>query len=140
MLIAVSRGVEKDLLDYALQVPPKIRAIYDPVIGDFESLQQEKVDHPFFEDPNLKIVLGTGYLISSPTKFIRILSETVSRRFRKYFVIPGFGLLNPRELLAILKETSFKTAKTLFFLCFYRVSAYNNSYLYKRSRTADRPC
>lgn len=91
VLIAVSRGVEKDLLDYALQVPPKIRAIYDPVIGDFESLQQEKVDHPFFEDPNLKIVLGTGYLIKRKgfDILIKAFGRVASRRSEARLIILG---------------------------------------------------
>lgn len=91
MLIAISRGVEKDLLDYALQAPQKIRVIYNPVIGDFEPLQQEKVDHPFFEDPTLKIILGAGYLIKRKgfDVLIKAFGKIASKRPEVRLIVLG---------------------------------------------------
>lgn len=65
-LIAVSKGVAEDFSGYTGFPLQNIKVIYSPVIKPqlFKSLNC-KIDHPFFQDTNVPVVLGVGRLIEA---------------------------------------------------------------------------
>jgi hypothetical protein len=62
-VVAVSRGVA-DNLSKTIQLPrEKIRVIYNPVVvPELFQMARVAVDHPWFRDGGLPVVLSTGRL------------------------------------------------------------------------------
>lgn len=62
-VICVSNGVAKSILD-VVNVKDKIVVIYNPVVHDkIYQLANESIDHPWFLDPKIPIVLAAGRLV-----------------------------------------------------------------------------
>jgi len=61
-IVAISQGVERELLDLGLS-SRKIRQIYNPVnISEIEERAKESVEHPWFKQGEPPILLGVGRL------------------------------------------------------------------------------
>jgi len=62
--VAVSKGVADDMVEYFKLNPAKISVIYNPVIDDtIYKKMNEVVDHPWFNDPKLKVLIGMGRIL-----------------------------------------------------------------------------
>ncbi|KAF5059567.1 Glycosyltransferase Gtf1 [anaerobic digester metagenome] len=76
-IVAVSHGVEKDLIEYANIPKNKIKVIYNPVIDDrLHVLSLEKIYHPWFVDKAFPVILSAGRL--NRQKDYRTLIEAVA--------------------------------------------------------------
>ena len=63
-VVAVSRGVEKDTVQYLGLDPGRVRTIYNPIkAAEMEALGQEPVDHPWFGKGEVSVVLGVGRFV-----------------------------------------------------------------------------
>jgi glycosyltransferase involved in cell wall biosynthesis len=60
---AVSRGVRDDLAGVIKQDPERIYVLYNPVVSDnIELLAAEPVEHPWFANKDIPVILGVGRL------------------------------------------------------------------------------
>lgn len=82
--VAVSKGVKKDMIDYFSLEETKVSVIYNPVIDDtiYEKMNEE-VDHPWFNDPEIPVIVGMGRF--APQKAFEDLIDafTLVRKKRK---------------------------------------------------------
>lgn len=63
VIIAVSNGVAKDFSLYTGINEKRVSVIYNPVISeDLYTLANEKIDHPWFVDHDLPVILAVGRL------------------------------------------------------------------------------
>ena len=62
-IIAVSNGVAKDFSLYTGINESRVNVIYNPVISeDLYKLAAEKIDHPWFVNHDLPVILAVGRL------------------------------------------------------------------------------
>ncbi|PSN16424.1 glycosyl transferase [filamentous cyanobacterium CCT1] len=62
-IVAVSQGVARDLAYTASLSPERIQTIYNPVITpDIFASAQEPLEHPWFQDKEIPVLLGVGKL------------------------------------------------------------------------------
>jgi glycosyltransferase involved in cell wall biosynthesis len=62
-IIAVSQGVAEDLRRVLGLPNERVKVVYNPVVGaDFFRRMQEPVDHPWFQDPSVPVVVAVGRL------------------------------------------------------------------------------
>jgi len=62
-IVAVSHGVRSDLIESRVASREQVRVIYDPVITpEIFSKAQESIDHPWFAQNEVPIILGVGRL------------------------------------------------------------------------------
>lgn len=63
-VICSSQGVAESILD-VVDIPDKIKVIYYPVAVDkIQDLSKESIEHPWFSDSKIPLVLGAGRLIN----------------------------------------------------------------------------
>jgi glycosyltransferase involved in cell wall biosynthesis len=63
-ILAVSKGVADDLAEAAKLPRDSISVIYNPVIHPrFLKLMAEPVEHPWFDDPDIRVFVGVGRLV-----------------------------------------------------------------------------
>ncbi len=97
-IVAVSTGVQHDLARLLPRAPTKIHVIYNPVITpDLHQLCQMPVEHPWFLDRSIPVILSVGRL--SPQKDFPILLQAFARVRRQVptrLVILGEGELRPQ--------------------------------------------
>ena len=63
-IIAVSKGVADDL-SRAINIPrQKIKVIYNPIVNSevYRKVKEEEIDHSYFSDSSLKVIIGVGRL------------------------------------------------------------------------------
>ncbi len=105
-LIAISRATAEDTRDLLRLPPEKIWTIPNPAFDDtLFHLAQEPVDHPFFSQPGVKVILGVGRLEKEkdfPT-LIKAFSILVSRDRSCRLLILGEGSLRP-QLEGLIRE------------------------------------
>src|SRR5258706_929702 len=92
-IIAVSRGVAKDLVIYAGIPSERIKVIYNPAVTD-ELLQKAdaSIDHPFFATGQWPVILGVGRLSGEKDFFTLIKAfEIVQRKTPSRLIILGDG-------------------------------------------------
>ncbi len=76
-IVAVSNNVKKDLVDYYQLPPDLIRVIYNPAIPhELEAKTQQPVDHPWFQQTEIPVLLGVGRLV--PAKDFKTLIRAFS--------------------------------------------------------------
>jgi glycosyltransferase involved in cell wall biosynthesis len=91
-VVSVSEGIRDDLL--ALRLPSHLlRVVYNPALDpDFEAVGQRSVDHPWFHDPSLPIIIGVGRLSAEKDFATLIRAFARLRRERPVrLVIAGEG-------------------------------------------------
>lgn len=97
-IIAVSEGVASDLERVAHLPPGKVRVIYNPIYhAELEELMQHRVDHPWFGEGQLPVILAAGRLVEQkdyPTLMRAFASLRQSRA--AHLVILGEGKLLPQ--------------------------------------------
>lgn len=81
LIVAVANGVAKDLVkNYGIS-PQKIKVIYNPVVSqDLISLSKENVDHKWFRNRNVPVILAVGRLTSQKnfTLLINAFSKVIN--------------------------------------------------------------
>lgn len=104
-IVAVSQGVANDLAKTAHLPRKRIRTIYNPVITpEMLAKAQEPVEHPWFNNLDVPVILGVGKLEAQKNfpNLIRALARI--RRVRPArLVILGWGPDRPR-LEALIQE------------------------------------
>jgi glycosyltransferase involved in cell wall biosynthesis len=89
-VIAASQGVAKNLNQITGIPESHIRVIYNPVITiELKSLAQEPVDHPWFADGELPVILGVGRLVGQkdfPT-LIRAFAQVRKRKPSRLMIL-----------------------------------------------------
>lgn len=64
-VVAVSNGVEKDIVRYLGLPPEHVTTIYNPIgIPEMEALSRESLDHPWFEYGTVPVILGVGRFVA----------------------------------------------------------------------------
>lgn len=98
-IVAVSKGTAQDLAKVIQIDPATITCIYNPIVSDglIES-GQAPVDHPWFHDPEVPVVIGVGRL-EHQKDFGTLITAfaKVRRQMRCRLVILGDG--SEREML-----------------------------------------
>lgn len=98
-IVAVSKGTAQDLAKVIQIDPATITCIYNPIVSDdlIES-GQAPVDHPWFDDPEVPVVIGVGRL-EHQKDFGTLINAfaKVRRKMRCRLVILGDG--SEREML-----------------------------------------
>ncbi|CUU37471.1 MAG: glycosyltransferase [Armatimonadetes bacterium] len=97
-IIAVSAGVQQDLTRLIPRAQSKVHVIYNPAITrDLYQLRDASVEHPWFVNKHLPIVLGVGRL-TPPKDFPTFLHAfaRVRRQMPARLVILGEGELRPQ--------------------------------------------
>ncbi|XGV94359.1 MAG: glycosyltransferase (plasmid) [Leptolyngbya sp. BL-A-14] len=106
-IVAVSDGVAKDLAKTASLPLSSIQTIYNPVItpGLFTSAE-ESVDHPWFNSPDVPVLMGVGKLEAQKDfpNLIRAFAKVKQVRPAR-LVILGWGPDRP-QLEALIQELS----------------------------------
>ncbi|WP_395334462.1 glycosyltransferase [Novosphingobium sp. BL-8H] len=101
-IVAVSKGTAQDLAKVIRIDPKSINCIYNPIVSDglIES-GQAPVDHPWFHDPDVPIVIGVGRL-EHQKDFGTLITAfaKVRRQMRCRLMILGDG--TEREMLVRL--------------------------------------
>lgn len=63
-VLAVSEGVRQNLIQQFDLQPEQVRVLNNPIdIGQIELARKDEIDHPWFKDPNVRVVIGVGRLI-----------------------------------------------------------------------------
>jgi len=93
LIIAVSRGVAKDVADLTGLPESKIQAIWNPIpIEDILTKAEENVNHPWFVVKELPIILGVGRLDYQKDFFTLINAFAIVRQsLKSRLVILGEG-------------------------------------------------
>lgn len=64
LITAVSQGVKTDLVSQLNLLPARITVIDNPIITpELEAKQQQPLDHPWFTNPTLPVILAVGRLV-----------------------------------------------------------------------------
>ncbi len=91
-IIAVSKGVAEDVAAMTKVSPKHVKVIYNPVVTDDLAVKaQEPVDHPWFQSPEIPVILGAGRLMYQkdfPT-LIRAFSKVNQQRPCRLLIIGG---------------------------------------------------
>ena len=103
--VAVSRGTANDLAEVINIEPSSIDCIYNPIVNDtLYALAQQEVDHPWFADPDVPIVIAVGRL--EPQKNFSLLIRAfaqVRQSMPCRLVILGDG--SERPMLTALAQS-----------------------------------
>ncbi len=103
-IVAASIGVAEDLSRITKIPRERIRVIYNPTDPEIGQKAQEPVDHPWFIDGQLPIVLGVGRLVSQKDFETLIKAFALVRQSRPArLVILGEGKERPK-LEALVKQ------------------------------------
>lgn len=82
-IVAPSRGVARDLQEFAVVPSSKLHVIYNPVLNDsIYHKAQEVVSHPWLQNKTLPVILGVGRL--NHAKGYETLLEAHARVLRTY--------------------------------------------------------
>jgi len=112
-VVAVSRGIRDDLVRLFPRLAPATRVVYNPLLTPpekLESLKAEAVDHPWFRDGSVPVVLNIAELF--PRKdhktLLRAFARVVRQRDARLAVLghkiePTYG-----ELAALREELGLK--------------------------------
>ncbi len=105
VVIANSRGAADDLVGAAPNLAPQVRVIHNPVVWpELAEKAVEPVDHPWFQDSSLPVVLAAGRLV--PVKDYPTLLEAFANVVLKVrlarLVVLGEG--PERDALRLLTE------------------------------------
>jgi len=106
LIVAISRGVKDDLLKRANLPEHKVRVIYNPVVtGEMIKKAEEPVEHNWFRDSNIPVILGVGRL-SKQKEFatlIRAFKHVLEKRPAKLVILgEGEERANLNHLIASL--------------------------------------
>jgi glycosyltransferase involved in cell wall biosynthesis len=64
-VVAVSKGVARDIAKYLDLNEDHVKAIYNPIeTKEIESLSQESIDHPWFDSGGVPVILGVGRFVA----------------------------------------------------------------------------
>ena len=91
-VVAVSKGVEKDIVQYLGLDPEKVTTIYNPIeMPALEAMSREQLDHPWFESGAVPVILGVGRFV--PQKdfplLIRAFAMVRQRRSVRLMLLGG---------------------------------------------------
>jgi glycosyltransferase involved in cell wall biosynthesis len=95
-IVSISQASADDLERLLGPSPPRIEMIYNPVVSDqIEQLAAERAPHPWFDDPELKIVITIGRLENQKNfpRLIRAFAGVVREEPSARLVILGEGSL-----------------------------------------------
>jgi len=82
--IAVSKGVESDLINVFSVPRKKIFTIYNPVdINQVILMSKEEVKHPWFQSKDIPIVVGVGRLVAQKDFVTLIHAFSIARKERE---------------------------------------------------------
>lgn len=82
-IVAVSQGVANDVADMMGIPPEKIQVIYNPVVrSDLPQKAAEPVDHPWFAEQQIPIIMGAGRLVKQKDFATLINAFALVRRRR----------------------------------------------------------
>lgn len=84
LIVAVSRGVAKDVIQITSLPPDRVTVIHNPVITPMlQKLAGEPVSHPWFHDSRIPVIIGMGRLTRQKdfTTLVRAFAEV--RKDRK---------------------------------------------------------
>jgi glycosyltransferase involved in cell wall biosynthesis len=104
-VVAVSRGVQRDLLQYTRVLPERVALIYNPTYTHrLLELREQPVEHPWFAPGEPPVVLGVGrfYLQKDFATLIRAFAKVRASRPAR-LVILGDGPLRA-ELEALSQQ------------------------------------
>ncbi len=98
-IVAISKGVAQDLRENTRIKEQKIHVIYNPTVSDkLLKEAEEQVDHPWFNDENIPVVLGVGRLVDQKDFETLIRSFAILRGDREARLVI-FGDGEKREML-----------------------------------------
>jgi glycosyltransferase involved in cell wall biosynthesis len=64
-VVAVSKGVARDIAQYLDLNEDQVKAIYNPIeTKEIESLSQESIEHPWFDCNGVPVILGVGRFVA----------------------------------------------------------------------------
>ncbi|MCP2727683.1 glycosyltransferase [Limnofasciculus baicalensis] len=104
-VIAVSKGLARELESYLHLKADSIKTIYNPVLATNLLVKaQAQVEHPWFKDGELPIILGVGRLVKQKDFTTLIRAFAIVRQFQpSRLVILGEGEQKDR-LMALARE------------------------------------
>jgi glycosyltransferase involved in cell wall biosynthesis len=91
-VVAVSKGVEKDIVQCLGLDPEKVTTIYNPIeMPELETMSREPLDHPWFESGAAPVILGVGRFV--PQKdfplLVRAFAKVRQRRNVRLMLLGG---------------------------------------------------
>ena len=95
-IVSVSRASAEDLERLLAPNPPPIEVIYNPVVSDhIDQLARGRAAHPWFDEPDLHVILSVGRLANSKnfSRLIRAFAGVAREDPSTRLVILGEGLL-----------------------------------------------
>lgn len=95
-IVSVSRASAEDLERLLAPNPPPIEVIYNPVVSDhIDQLASGRTAHPWFDEPDLHVILSVGRLASEKNfpRLIRAFAGVVREDALARLVILGEGRL-----------------------------------------------
>jgi glycosyltransferase involved in cell wall biosynthesis len=92
-IVAVSRGVAEDLVRRFKFLKDKVIVIYNPInISEISELKKEPVDHKWFKDKTIPLIISVGRLSSQKDYPILFKAFSIVRnRLKAHLVILGEG-------------------------------------------------
>jgi glycosyltransferase involved in cell wall biosynthesis len=96
-IVAVSHGAAEDFAQYAGIPIERVKVIYNPVIKpSLHEQKEEDVEHPFFQDQSIPVVVSVGRL-SEPKNFPLLIQAfaLLRSRIQVRLVILGEGEMRP---------------------------------------------
>lgn len=108
-VIAVSKGLARELESYLHLKADSIKTIYNPVLASNLLVKAEaQVEHPWFKDGELPVILGVGRLVKQKDFATLILAFAIVRQFQPArLVILGEGELK-EKLMVLARELGVK--------------------------------
>lgn len=99
-VVAVSRGVEKDSVQYLDLNPNSVTTIYNPIeTPEMEALGREPLDHPWFRSDTVPVILGMGRFVAQKDfpLLVRAFARVRQRRQVRLMLLGGDETSGPQS-------------------------------------------
>ena len=111
-VVAVSKGVAKDVVQCLGLDPENVATIYNPIETlEMEALSGEVVDHPWFESGAVPVILGAGRFVAQKDfpLLVRAFAKVRQRRNARLMLLGGDETSGPqarhrKELLSLADQ------------------------------------
>ena len=111
-VVAVSKGVEKDIVQCLGLDPEKVTTIYNPIeMPELEAMSREPLDHPWFGSGAVPVILGVGRFVAQKDfpLLIRAFAKVRQRRNVRLMLLGGDKTSGPqcehrKELLGLADQ------------------------------------
>jgi len=91
-VVAVSKGVEKDIVQCLGLDPEKVTTIYNPIeMPELEAMSREPLDHPWFGSGAVPVIMGVGRFVAQKDfpLLIRAFAKVRQRRNVRLMLLGG---------------------------------------------------